>query len=158
MRAAVRISASMSRSLLLAAPSVPSARFTPASHEPCDRTPAARELEVGFGTVDDRHTMARELLDLLRLELRRVHGEEGRREQAELRESRDRPPSALCLARRDLVRTLVHVHVYGHLELIGELADLRERRVSDRIRCVRREAPRARAGRHGTHRGRRAPC
>src|SRR3569832_1532213 len=108
-------------------------------HELLLRTKAAREFQVGLGTVRLARACARAGGDLVVGELRHVHCEQLRREQAELFQPRQRALAEGLLGLVHLERRLVHVHVDLHVQLIGQGAHAFERAGRHGIRRVRRE-------------------
>ena len=75
--------------------------------------------------MHDAGAGARQHLDLGRLELRRVHADQRRRDEAERVEPRERPAARRGHGLGDFGGRLVHVHVDRHVELVREQPDPR---------------------------------
>jgi hypothetical protein len=86
--------------------------------------------------------MSGEQLDLLRLEMHRVHGDQPRAEQSKPAQALQRAHGETLPAVLDFLHGLVQVQVQWQLDLFGQRQHLHEAAVGNRIRSMRGEAER----------------
>jgi hypothetical protein len=111
-RAAVRISVKTSSRLLLAAPSVPRHRFTPAARSASIGAKPLASFRLEDGQCATEQPFARQELDFSLLQVDGVHGDQPRTQQAESAQPLERPHAMLGERALDLVLGLVEMHVH----------------------------------------------
>ena len=105
--AAWRIASNMSRSLLLAAPSVPRPTGMPAARIAGDRRDAAGQLHVALGIVRDADVPARQDLDVVRRQVDAVRRDRPRPPEAQRLEDTPVGVGLILLVRAVLTSSLV---------------------------------------------------